>query len=71
MKLSLTEFGRADEYRPGERIASRLTRRAGTICAWPEGTPRPKEHGEIWGVVWVQWDDGRVGHAWRHQIHRI
>lgn len=66
------EFERADNYRPGERIASRLTRRTGVVQDWPQGRAYPEGHGSIHGAVWVQWDDGGpTGHAWRHQIHRI
>lgn len=62
-KPMLTEFQFADDYRPGERIVSKFTRRTGVVAPWP-GLP-------VIGAVWVRWDDGLTCHAWRHQINRI
>ena len=69
-KPTTTEFLRADSYRPGERIVSKFTRRMGTVREWPQGQARPKGEDLVIGAVWVEWDDGVRGHAWRHQINR-
>jgi hypothetical protein len=66
-----TEFERADQYYPGDRIVSKLTRRTGTVQLWPTGRPHPQGHGEFYGAVWVTWDTGTQSHAWRHQINRL
>ena len=71
-KPSPTEFERADQYAPGTRVVSKFTRRKGTVQPWPDGQPHPLGHGEVYGAVWVKWDDFAIeGHAWRHQINRI
>jgi hypothetical protein len=77
--LNPTEFEYADTYAPGTRIASRLTRRKGTVLGWPDGRAYPPGHGsdspirgQVYGAIWVRWDDtGDCHHAWRHQVHRI
>lgn len=62
----------SDDYRPGERIVSRLTNRKGVVMAWPEGRAYPLGHGDLWGAIWVRWDDtGHEAHAWRHQVRRL
>lgn len=68
-----TEFEKADQYYPGDRIVSKLTRRTGTVQAWPQGRAYPPGHGTIYGAVWVLWDDNLAqgSHAWRHQINRL
>jgi hypothetical protein len=60
-----TDFEKADDYKPGTRIVSKFTRRKGTVAdSWPGNVP-------ILGAVYVNWDDGHKGHAWRHQINRL
>lgn len=58
-------FLNADQYAPGTRIASKFTRRQGTVAEWPRGKL------PIVGAVYVKWDDRTEGHAWRHQVNRI
>lgn len=69
-KPTPTEFLKADDYLPGERIVSKLTRRCGMVMKWPEGQPRPAQETSLWGAIWVKWDDGKTSHAWRHQVNR-
>ena len=65
VKPGPNEFQRADEYRAGERIVSKFTRRTGVVAAWPEYGVLP-----VIGALWIHWDDGQRGHAYRHQINR-
>lgn len=67
----LREVQRADDYKPGDRIESKFTHRRGLVQAWPEGQPRPANESSLYGAIWVAWDDGTIGHAWRHQVHRV
>jgi len=69
-KPTPTEFQFADQYSAGGRIVSKLTRRVGTVTLWPEGQLRPRGEDLRYGAVWIRWDDGTTGHAWRHQINR-
>ncbi len=61
---------RADDYPVGTRIESKFTRRKGLVQPWPENQPRPAQETSLYGAIWVAWDDGSKGHAWRHQVHR-